>query len=305
MPQDNKLRIEAKPYLMHNAVQNYAWGTSGETAFIPKLLGRKAETDVPYAELWMGAHPKAPSQIEIDGEYYALDKLAASHSEAIIGDANAKKFGGFPFLFKVLAAGESLSIQAHPNKKQAEALHSRDAEHYPDDNHKPEIAIAISPFQALAGFKSLTDLSVTFAVYPEIAEFLGETMVQEIHANKDASPEKQKLALKSMYSHYMQKSESNAQELITAIDALQLRLQGKMAPFPADALFLEMRMKYPGADVGLFSIYLLNLLSLQPGEALFMEAGIPHAYVNGNIIECMSNSDNVVRAGLTPKFQDQ
>ncbi|MCB9501646.1 MAG: mannose-6-phosphate isomerase, class I [Deferribacteres bacterium] len=300
-----KSTIAAKPYLMHNTVQNYAWGTRGETAFIPKLLGKKPEKGVPYAELWMGAHPKAPSEIEIDGERCGLDKLAALHSEAILGKMGAEKCAVFPFLFKVLSAGEPLSIQAHPNKIQAETLHARDARHYPDDNHKPEIAIAISPFTALAGFKSLTELSATFATYPEIAEFLGEAVVHKIYANKDESQEKQKLALKAMYSRFLQRSETHKQELTNAIDALVKRLQTKTGLSSADALFLEMRDQYSGADVGLFSIYLLNFMSLQPGEALFMQAGIPHAYIKGNIIECMANSDNVVRAGLTPKFQDK
>ena len=135
--------VAPRPYRMHNQIQHYAWGTRDQDAYIAHLLGNEPEEGVPYAELWMGAHPKAPSTIELeDGRTVALNMWIKAHPNAILGREVAERYGKLPFLFKVLSAGQSLSIQAHPTKAQAEKLHARDPEHYPDNNHKPEIAVA-------------------------------------------------------------------------------------------------------------------------------------------------------------------
>ena len=135
--------IQPQPYKLFNKVQNYDWGTKNEDAFIPKFLGVKPEKDLPYGELWIGAHPKAPSEIEIEGIKYSLNWVIDNFPEEVLGKDVANIFGGkLPFLLKVLSAAQALSIQLHPNKKQAEILHAKDPINYPDDNHKPEIAIA-------------------------------------------------------------------------------------------------------------------------------------------------------------------
>ncbi len=293
-----------KPYLLHNEIQNYKWGTKNDKAFIPRFIGIATEKDLPYAELWMGAHPKAPSRIEIDGERYLLNRLIEKYPLEILGEAVAGKFDKkLPFLFKVLSANEALSIQAHPNKQQAAALHTLDPEHYPDDNHKPEIAIALDELLALAGFQPISTLLTVFQRYPEIAAFIGEDIVAEMRKVRNDSPEASEI-VKRMFSALMYKSQTHKEALLAAIESLSNRLTEKGGLSEREKIFFELRETYPGADSGLFSLFLLNLIRLKKGEAVFLNAGIPHAYLKGNIVECMANSDNVVRAGLTPKFQD-
>lgn len=293
--------IEAKPYLLKNEIMNYAWGGRNENAFIPKLLGMSVEVDTPYAELWMGAHPKAPSVIvEKNLDLYQLSREDA---DVVLGQRCIEKFGKkFPYLFKVLSADEALSIQAHPNKQQAEMLHEKDAEHYPDDNHKPEIAIALSSLKALVGFKSFENLLLMFEENAPIAEFIGDDLVSTFQrCNTD---EEKRCQLKLIYTQFMTKAIQDPAKYEIAVNQLSEQVQNKKKKTDVDHLFLEMLQKYGAQDVGLFALYFLNLVHLKSGEAVFLKAGIPHAYVKGNIIECMANSDNVVRAGLTPKFKD-
>ncbi len=290
-------KLKPRPYLLKNKIQNYVWGSRNKNAFIPHFLGIEAKSNRPYAELWIGAHPKAPSEVIIDGSPIPLDQLISHYPLEILGEAVSKKFSGMlPFLFKLLSAAEALSIQAHPDKKQAKILHSQNPEQYPDDNHKPEIAIALDSLTALVGFKSRTDILQALKKYPELAEFIGMEIVYESSHLEDRD------FVHLIYSTLMQRSISYEKELIKAINKLEKRL--KTSPTDEELLFLELRKKYSGADTGLFSIFLLNLIHLEAGQAIFIDAGIPHAYLKGNIVECMANSDNVVRAGLTPKFKD-
>ena len=145
-----------RPFKLISKIQYYDWGTKNAAAFIPSFLGIPAEKDRPYAELWIGAHPTAPSEILLNGQPVPLDKAIESAPREILGEDVARRFGGkLPFLLKVLSAGAPLSIQTHPNKEQAHRLHAKDPAHYPDDNHKPEIAIALDGLTAIAGFGSL------------------------------------------------------------------------------------------------------------------------------------------------------
>ncbi len=293
--------LEAKPYLLKNQIMNYAWGTKNKAAFIPHLLGLPVEPDTPYAELWMGAHPRAPSVLETLSA--DLFQLIQKVPELVLGSDCLKRFGSrFPYLFKVLSAGEALSIQAHPDKKQAEQLHAKDPDHYPDDNHKPEIAIALSSLTALVGFRSFTDLIQMLEDYHEISGFIGDEYIQAFKACKTEAEQRQHL--KSVYSMFMTKALKDPLEYQKAVLALSERLDSRTRSSETDILFRELMQKYGPEDVGLFALYFLNFVHLQSGEAVFLKAGIPHAYVKGNILECMANSDNVVRAGLTPKFKD-
>lgn len=294
-----------RPYLLKNKIQHYAWGMRGEKAFIPYLLGFEPEAGVPYAELWMGAHSKAPSTINVDGVDEPLDKMIEKFPQEILGKEAAEKYKGkLPFLFKVLSAGEALSIQAHPNKKQAEFLHTKDPLHYPDDNHKPEIAIALDSLKALVAFRPFAAIQQTLKQVPEISAFIGGDILKKfISYDKDEEGQKQTL-LRNLFTRLMRRSMTHQLDLEKACQNLASRLQSTKKKLPErDVFFLELYKKY-GGDVGLFSIYLLNLITLSSGEAVFLAAGVPHAYLRGNIIECMANSDNVVRAGLTPKFKD-
>jgi len=298
--------VNPQPYLMNNQIQYYEWGARGNAAFIPNLLGIAPKPDTPYGELWMGAHPKAPSQLVVEDGLIPLDQWIAAHPQELLGKAVAKKFDGkLPFLMKVLSAGEALSIQAHPNKAQAKILHANAPQHYPDDNHKPEIAIALDSLTALMGIKPFADLADTLKDYPEICGFIGADICEKITSANDPGPHKQRDLTRALFTALLTRSVSHSKELNAAIDSLMLRLGiSGTSTSEADELFLELRRKYTGADVGLFCIYLLNLVHLAAGEAMFAEAGVPHAYLKGNIIECMANSDNVVRVGLTPKYKD-
>lgn len=298
-------KFKPQPYLLIGAIQNYAWGTKNEKAFIPKLTGIEIEKDQPYAELWMGTHPNAPSKIEIENKQVSLATLIEKYPLEILGKRVAQKFNNkLPFLFKILSAGEALSIQAHPNKQQAEQLHAKDPEHYPDNNHKPEIAIALDNLIALAGFKQFAELITTLEQYPEITSFIGEDILSEMKSAEDISEQAVKPFVKKMYASMMRKSQSHREELLRAIEKLDQTLSLKNELSKTEEVFFDLRKIYPGADSGLFSLFLLNLIHLKKGEALFLKAGLPHAYLEGNIVECMANSDNVVRDGLTPKFQD-
>ena len=289
-----KYLLPCMPYRLHNAIQPYSWGSCGADAFIPRLLGFPAAPEQPYAELWIGTHPNAPSHTVLGGERVSLAALIASDPPAVLGAAVAQRFDNqLPFLFKVLSAAEPLSIQAHPDKAQARRLHARDPKHYPDANHKPEVAIALDALSALAGLKSAEDLRVTQATYPEIAAFIGE-----FAGENDIAP-------RECFAALIRRALADPQALAAASRRLATRLESVSQPrTEVERLFLALRPVYGDADVGLFALFLLNLIHLQAGEGLYLPAGVPHAYLRGNIVECMANSDNVVRVGLTPKFKD-
>ncbi len=290
-----------QPYPLVNKIQPYAWGTKNEQAFIPKLLGVEPEPNKPYAELWMGMHPKAPSLVKTPQGDIPLSDFIRAHPGEILGERVVRQFGPrLPFLFKVLSAAEALSIQAHPNKEQAVRLHARDPEHYPDDNHKPEIAIALDELIALVGFAPVDELLETFKTYPEIAAFAGRERVEALAA---ARKSEKKEALRALFAALMNRGEDEPQILERTLADLEGRFRNQKTLSEKEVLFLELRDKY-GTDIGLLVIFLLNLLHLQKGQGVFLKAGVPHAYIRGNIVECMANSDNVVRAGLTPKFKD-
>jgi mannose-6-phosphate isomerase len=298
--------IQPRPYRMQNAIQDYEWGTRDRQAYIPQLLGFEAKPGQPYAELWIGAHPKAPSQIEVEGRLVPLDQWIEAFPQEILGPAVLRRFGPrLPFLLKVLSAGEALSIQAHPNKQEAAELHTRDPQHYPDDNHKPEIAVALNSLAALVGVRPVAELHQALETYPEITNFLGKekaSLLQSQFSSGEAKPEE---FSRRMFTTLLRRSVTNPDELSEAIDRLAMRLSvQKSTRSEREDMFLELRQKYPGPDIGLFFLFLLNLVHLTEGQAIYTHAGIPHAYLKGNIIECMANSDNVVRVGLTTKFKD-
>jgi mannose-6-phosphate isomerase len=298
--------FDPRPYPLVNQIQPYAWGTRGDNAFIPRLLGMEPEPGIPYAELWMGAHPNAPSHVVLDGARVSLRQLIAQYPREILGQAVAERFSGrLPFLFKVLSTAESLSIQAHPTKEQARRLHARDPEHYPDDNHKPELAVALDSLTALMGFKPFPGILETLERYPELAGFVGRDIAGRGKSAQRATPQQQRALLQELYTTLVQRSMADEEELVQATGRLAERLRASADDLrEEERLFLELREKYTGADVGLFTLFLLNLVHLEEGQGIFIDADIPHAYLKGNIVECMANSDNVVRAGLTPKFKD-
>ncbi len=289
--------VNPRPYKLLPSIQNYAWGTKNELAYIPRLINITPEPDRPYAELWIGAHPKAPSMALIDDEKISLDKLISLYPEEALGEKVVGIYGSrLPYLLKILSINQALSIQAHPDKKTAVKLHSSDPEHYPDDNHKPEIAIALTGLEAIVGLKGIDEFRKTIDKYSEIQALIDNRNLETLVSSGDHNPD----LVKSVYADIMRADEN---KLKIAITSLKATIEGKKEKTDAEKKFPEEYKNY-GNDVGLISLLLFNYMKLKKNEAFYTPAGIPHAYLKGNIIECMANSDNVVRAGLTPKYKD-
>ena len=281
-------------FKLNNSLQHYAWGS--KTA-LTELYGMANPSQQPMAELWMGAHPKSSSTVEINGEQHSLRTLIAANKVELLGPEVAARFGELPFLFKVLCAEQPLSIQVHPGKAAATAGFAREnaaglplsapERNYKDANHKPELVYALTPFLAINGFRELTEivslLQPVAGAHPAIAHFLQQ-------------PDNQRLA--TLFSSLLSMQDTEKTHALAVLKAA-LPAQGRepwqtiqgITPF------------YPD-DSGLFSPLLLNVIELQPGEAMFLCAETPHAYLRGVALEVMANSDNVLRAGLTPKHID-
>jgi mannose-6-phosphate isomerase len=286
----------SKPYILNNKIQSYAWGERGSSAFIPKFLGmRDVDDSAPFAELWMGTHPLGTSSLLYQNKQTLLSELVQRYPFEILGARVAAEFGNqFPFLLKILSANEPLSIQLHPSKVLAEMLHSKDPVNYPDANHKPEIAIALEQLRALAGMRDSRQINPLMKQYPELRVFI---------QFKTFSRQPKKYHAKLAFFSLFQNALDHPNELKNVIERLIVRLNKKNRLNFREKLFLEMSAKYPG-DVGLLSIFFLKLHTLSKGQGVFIPAGVPHAYLKGNIVECMASSDNVIRAGLTGKFKD-
>jgi mannose-6-phosphate isomerase len=285
--------------LLKNCIQEYAWGS--RTA-IPELLGQTVPADKPQAELWMGAHPKAPSQVLADGAWRSLPKVIQESPEETLGQEVAARFSNkLPFLFKVLAAAKPLSIQAHPNKEQAEQGFARENEigipfdapqrNYRDDNHKPEIICALTPFWALNGFRKIevTLRLLEEARIPSLAEIVS---FLRNHPNRDG--------LKKFFNHLMTTDSGKQRKIVEqAVNSAEKRTHEE----PVWTWMIKLNEEYPG-DMGVLSPLFLNLVRLEPLQAMYLPAGELHAYLEGVGIELMANSDNVLRGGLTPKHID-
>ncbi|MEU3992764.1 mannose-6-phosphate isomerase, class I [Streptomyces platensis] len=285
-----------------NTVRPYAWGS---TTALPELLGT-TPTGEPQAEMWLGAHPGAPSRIDRGAGPVSLAEVIDAAPEAELGADAVRAFGPrLPFLLKLLAAGSPLSLQVHPDRAQAAegfADEERrgipiDAGHrnYKDPNHKPELIVALTLFDGLCGFRHPA----------QAADLLAGLGVDDLKPYVDilrASPEEDALrevltAVLSAEHHAIAGTVERA-----AVAADQLAAQG--GPHAAAyAAYAVLAHHYPG-DPGVLAAMLLNHVQLQPGEALFLGAGIPHAYLGGLGVELMANSDNVLRCGLTPKHVD-
>ncbi|MDH6576353.1 mannose-6-phosphate isomerase, class I [Kitasatospora sp. MAP5-34] len=283
-----------------NTVRPYAWGSA--TA-IPELLGREA-TGEPQAELWMGAHPGSPSHVDRGSGERSLAELIAEDPQRELGTDAVDKFGpSLPFLLKVLAAGAPLSIQAHPDLAQARAGFAAeeaqgvpiDAPHrnYKDANHKPELICALDEFEGLCGFRHPADAAAL------LESLDAPTLTPLIELLRD-KPEAEALsqALATILSMTGDTAAATVAEVRAAVErAAEADPHGQFAGYAFAA------REYPG-DTGLLAALLLNHFRLQPGEALYLGAGLPHAYLRGLGVEILANSDNVLRGGLTPKHVD-
>ncbi len=298
---------------LQGVVQHYDWGGHN---FIPDLLGVENATRKPFAELWIGAHAKAPSIAEFGGQQKALDSLIAEYPVAMLGAAASTRFGGrLPYLFKILDVHKMLSIQAHPTLVQAgKGFAQENAKgipldagdrNYKDNNHKPEIGVALTDFWMLHGFRPMEQISAVLTETPELAALMPDFSRRLDEAGHNH--EVRRGLLRELYRNVMTIPQDRVDQLLNALLA-RLQSETPAARDSADywALRAAENFPLPGGhrDRGIFSVYLLNLVHLRPGQGTFQPAGVLHAYLQGVNVELMANSDNVLRGGLTTKHVD-
>jgi mannose-6-phosphate isomerase len=291
-----------KIFKLQGKVQHYTWGG---TDFIPALLHLPNTDKKPFAEYWMGAHDNVPAEVMLpDGSLQPLNAFIKQDAASALGAAVNQRFGRLPYLFKVLDVHDMLSIQVHPSKKAAESAFAAENmkgtalnapnRNYKDDNHKPELMLALSDFWLLHGFKSPQTLVTILMQTPELQFLVPVFDGKNYHALFET--------VMTMDQHEV---DEHLQPLLDRIVPLYEkgflnRSQEDFWAARAAKTFCEPNK----LDRGIFSIYLFNLVHLQPGEAIFQDAGIPHAYLEGQNMEIMANSDNVLRGGLTNKYID-
>ena len=291
-------------HALRGAIRTYAWGS--RTA-IAEFTGRPVPAAHPEAELWFGAHPADPAWLQTaDGEISLLDRLTED-PEGQLGAAAQARFGGaLPFLVKLLAADEPLSLQAHPSAEQAVEGYRREQQcgvpltspvrNYRDASHKPELLVALQPFEALAGFRPAAH---TIELLHELAVAELEPFIALLAGESDAD------GLRALFTTWITAPQPDLDTLIPAVlDGATRYLRAGADRFAAEAVtVLELGERYPG-DAGVLAALLLNRISLAPGEGIFLPAGNLHTYLRGVGLEVMANSDNVLRGGLTPKHVD-
>ena len=285
-------------YKLTGTLQQYAWG--GEN-YIADLIQFDKQPQQKYAEWWLGAHNSSPSQIEINGQQISLVDFLQQNPTAL-GQQSRASFGDeLPYLLKILDVKLPLSIQLHPTKKQAElgfaeenkqGIDLKDPKRtYKDNNHKPEMMIALSDFWLLHGFKPKAEIIATLRKYPHFQQLADKLANQDLH---------------SFYADIMQADQAQLEAWLTPIlaknnmEQLSLDHPDYWVQYSKQA----MEIADDKLDAGLMSFYLFNIVHIKKGEGIFQDAGIPHAYLRGQNVELMACSDNVIRGGLTPKHID-
>ncbi|ANE52914.1 mannose-6-phosphate isomerase, class I [Flavisolibacter tropicus] len=295
-------------FKLEGKVQQYAWGGYD---YLPQLLNQENNEAKPFAEYWLGAHPNHPSKVLVSTPTEAvgvttenLDAFIQQDATNVLGVPVEERFHALPYLLKVLDVRQMLSIQVHPSKVEAEKgfLLENEADipvtasnrNYKDDNHKPELMVALGSFWLLHGFKPEAELKQVIDRTPEL---------------QSLAPVFEKEGYKGLYEKVMTlpQVEVNARLEPLAKRVVPLYEAGKLAKSSEDfwaARAIQSFCKDGQYDRGIFSVYFFNLLNLQKGEGIFQPAGMPHAYLEGQNVEIMANSDNVLRAGLTDKYID-
>lgn len=282
-------------YKMNNPLQHYAWGSP--TA-LTERYGVENPHQRPIAEIWMGAHPINSSSIEVNGKRHTLFELIKQNPNAMLGPAVTARFGDeLPFLFKILAAEQPLSIQVHPAKLAAEAGFARESaagidlyaanRNYKDSNHKPELVYALTPFRAMNGFRDFSEMATLLAPVKQAHHSI-PAFIQQPNSDQ----------LKILFASLLSLTGDEQTHALSVLKQAVNQQHGS-----AWDTISKLTEYYPN-DNGLFSPLLLNVIELQPGEAMFLLAETPHAYLSGVALEVMASSDNVLRAGLTPKHID-
>jgi mannose-6-phosphate isomerase len=283
-------------------VQHYAWGGY---YYLPKLLNIPVKKGETYAEFWLGTHDRGSSELKNgSGNPVLLKDYIDAYPEQTLGQKASKLFGHLPFLLKVLDVKDMLSIQVHPSRENAQVAFDAENEqgidlaaperNFKDNNHKPELMLALSEFWLLHGFKTPKALQSILREIPEL-HFLVPIFGGDNY--------------KKLYRHVMEMPQVQVdRHLKTLLDRITSHYQaGKLNKEKEDFWVARAAMTFSQEariDRGIFSIYFFNLLHLQPGQAVYQDAGLPHAYLEGQNVEIMSNSDNVLRGGLTSKHVD-
>lgn len=295
------MELKENIYKLRGKVMHYAWGGFD---FIPNLLGVPNTQHEPFAEYWMGAHPLAASELLTPEGGVSLHKAIEQEPERILSEKVYQRFGGLPYLFKAQDVKDILSIQVHPSKEEAEKGFDREeaagipvnAPHrnYKDRNHKPEMLVALTDFWLLHGFKQAAEIEMVLDTVPEFNIFL---------------PLYRREGLKTLYQFVMEMKQPEINALLINLIKREIRRKNdaeltKEMPGWWVAKIFEGKDEIGDIDRAIFSIYFFNIVNLHPGEGLFQGAGMPHAYMQGQCVELMANSDNVLRAGLTPKHID-
>lgn len=290
-----------KAYKLHGVNRHYDWGG---TQFIPSLMQIDNSINQPFAEYWMGAHPSAPALVQTENGIQNLDVLIQSNPSSFIGNSTNNVFGSLPYLFKILDVAKMLSIQVHPSKENAIIGFELEEKagvpieapyrNYKDKNHKPEVMVALSDFWLLHGF---------------LAPELLVARLNEFESLQTLVPYFKNGGYQGLYRHFMQLSSREADLilkplLLEAFSSVKSGLVNKSHPHWWAHKYYQGMLPTDGIDKGIFSIYILNILQVEKYQGVFQGAGLLHAYLEGQNIELMANSDNVLRGGLTPKHID-
>lgn len=283
--------------------QNYPWGKPSSSSLIYTIQSSSnpaLSTSLLYAELWLGSHPSLPSNTEFN---VSLNELIKKDPIKFLGEKALEIFedktSGLPFLFKILNVGKALSIQAHPDKDLAKKLFDNKPEIYKDPNHKPEMAIALSEFEAFCNFAKKEEILIFLDNYHDFSALFENQDVEDLrNSQNDKDAEN---SLKKLIRVFLSLPEET---ISLAINEIIKKIESKKERILRDEILLRLNQEFP-RDMGILFTFFLEYIVLKPGECLVMGANEPHAYLKGDCLECMANSDNVVRAGLTPKLKDK
>ncbi|KAJ3426849.1 mannose-6-phosphate isomerase [Anaeramoeba flamelloides] len=296
-------------YPLFCKIQQYAWGKFGTNSIAGKLWSSNQDkildSNTPYAEFWVGDHPNGPSEVGLKSKKVTIPEFF-SQDLSLLGPSILNFTNNeprLPFLLKVLSINKSLSIQSHPDKKLAKRLHSQRPEIYKDPNHKPELAIALTYLEAFVGFRDPLEIYNNLMNYQPCKDLVGVELVNNL--KKQISNKDGKAVAKTLKEIFKAISTAKADIVSTKADELIELIHNKSEnEFTSDEkLILRLNKQFPG-DVGIFLSFLMKYRHLKPNQAIFIGPNTAHNYLAGEIIECMATSDNVIRAGLTPKYKD-
>ncbi len=288
-------------FKLNNLIKNFQWGCTSAFSELFKIANPH---QLPQAELWMGAHPNGSSTVTIGKKECALADAISSDPVLWLGDKSEHYEDKLPFLVKILAANQPLSIQVHPSKDAARRGFDKENEqgialdaaerNFKDANHKPELVYAITPYLAMNGFRELPLIHRLFsaAILPSLKSMLDPFLTMPTQET-----------LEQLFAAILQMDEQQKASAVSELLSFEPTVGESAEVIEAFKLITDLAKLYP-SDVGLFSPLFLNVVELKPGEAMFLFAETPHAYLKGVGVEVMANSDNVLRAGLTPKYID-